>query len=237
MSMILGIMQPYFLPYLGYYQLFNLADQFVVYDNVKYTKKGWINRNRILDHGKDKYITLPLSKDSDHLNIDQRYLSETFDQSKEKILRRIWANYHKAACFEEVFRLLEEILNFPDHNLFNFIFNALKLTGIYLEIHTELIISSTIPIDHSLKAEDKVLAICRQLKAERYINPIGGVELYSKERFDKYNIDLKFLKTKSIPYSQISNEFIPNLSILDVMMFNDKAKIRDMLNDEYILIG
>lgn len=234
--MKLGIMQPYFLPYIGYFQLIHLVDKFVVYDNVKYTKKGWINRNRILVDGKDEYVTLPLKNDSDYLNIDQRYLSASFFSEKEKILRRVRENYRKAACFTEVYHLLEDILNFGNTNLFQFVFNSLKLVCKYLNIDTEFIVSSTLPIDHMLKAEDKVRAICKQLNADIYINPIGGLELYSRGRFNENDIDLRFLRSNPIVYSQLSTEFFPNMSILDVMMFNRKESIVVFLNSGYTLI-
>lgn len=234
--MKLGIMQPYFLPYIGYFQLINMVDKFVVYDNIKYTKKGWINRNRILVNGKDEYITLPLKNASDYLNIDQRYLSTSFFSEKGKMLVKIRENYRNAACYVEVYQLLEDILNFGDANLFQFVFNSLKSVCKHLDIDTEFIVSSILPIDHMLKAEEKVLAICKQLDADTYVNPIGGLELYSKEKFNGNNIDLHFLKSNSIVYNQLNTEFAPNLSILDVMMFNRKENVVDLLNNGYTLI-
>lgn len=229
-------MQPYFLPYIGYFQLINIVDKFVVYDNIKYTKKGWVNRNRILVNGKDEYITLPLKKGSDYLNIDQRYLSASFSGEKEKTLNKVRENYRKAVCYPDVYELLEDIFNFESANLFQFIFNSLKLVCSYLDIDTEFVVSSTLPIDHMLKAENKVQAICKQLEADIYINPIGGLQLYSREAFSENNIDLRFLSSKSIAYNQINAEFVPNLSILDVMMFNRKENIVDFLNNGYTLI-
>ncbi len=229
-------MQPYFLPYIGYFQLINMVDKFIVYDNIKYTKKGWINRNRILVNGKDEYITLPLKRASDYLNIDQRYLSASFFSGKGKMLNKVRENYRKAVCFTEIYQLLEDILNFDDANLFQFVFNSLKLICKYLGIDTEFIVSSTLPIDHMLKAEDKVQAICKQLNADVYINPIGGLELYSREKFKENNIDLRFLKSNSIVYSQLNVEFVPNMSILDVLMFNYKESVVDFLNNEYTII-
>jgi hypothetical protein len=234
--MKLGIMQPYFLPYIGYFQLVNLVDKFVVYDNIKYTKKGWINRNRILVNGKDEYITLPLKRDSDYLNVNQRYLSSSFSSEKGKILNRVRESYRKAACYTEVYQLLEDILNFKDMNLFEFVFNSLKLICQYLGIETEFVVSSKLSIDHTLKAEDKVQAICKQLKADSYINSIGGVDLYSKKNFRENNIDLQFLKPNSIVYPQMNTVFTPNLSILDVMMFNCRDNIVAFLNDEYTFV-
>lgn len=234
--MKLGIMQPYFLPYVGYFQLINAVDKFVVYDNVKYTKKGWINRNRILVNGKDEYITLPLKKDSDSLNIGQRYLSDSFSLEKGKILRKIKQNYQKEVQYAEVYKLLEDIFNFEGTNLFQFIFNSLKIVCKYLDLDTEFLVSSSLSIDHELKSEEKVLAICKQLKAETYINPIGGVSLYSREEFKKNAINLKFLKTDPVFYSQSNAEFFPDLSILDVLMFNGKEVTVEFVNKKFTLM-
>lgn len=229
-------MQPYFLPYIGYFQLINTVDKFVIYDNIKYTKKGWINRNRIIANGRNEYITLPLKNDSDSLNIDQRYLTNSFYLEKNKLLRRIKENYLRAPYFSETFKLFEDILSFDNYNLFDFVFNSLIMVCNYLALSKEFIVSSTIPIDHTLRAEDKVLAICKQMNTDCYINPIGGANIYSKEKFISNKITLFFLNSNPIVYPQLSNEFIPNMSILDVMMFNSKKSIMHFLKNEYTLI-
>lgn len=234
--MKLAIMQPYFLPYIGYFQLINVVDKFVVYDNIKYTKKGWINRNRILVNGRDEYITLPLTSASDYFYINQRRLADTFSIDRRKILNKVRENYRNAVCFPVVYPILEEILEFQDKNLFEFIFNSLKIVCNYLDISTELIVSSTLPIDHALKAEDKVIAICKHLGALVYINPVGGMDLYSKERFKANDTDLKFLRYNPREYSQTGSGFISNLSILDVMMYNQKDEVMMILNSQYELM-
>lgn len=234
--MKLGIMQPYVVPYIGYFQLINATDKFVVYDNIKFTKKGWINRNRILVKGSDEYITLPLQKGSDFLNINQRLLSNTFKEERNKILRKINESYKKAPEFKTVLPLISEILNFEDDNLFRFIFNSLTKVCNFLEIDTEFIISSSLLIDHNLRSQDKVIAICKELGATIYINPPGGIKLYSKEIFNQNNINIKFLNTGNIEYQQLDNAFVPWLSIIDVMMFNSKEKIKEYLDSVYDLV-
>jgi len=227
----IAIMQPYFFPYIGYFQLINAVDEFVIYDNIKFTKKGWINRNRILVNGKDEYITLSLKKDSDFLNVDERFLAETWSIDRKKILNKIAGSYRKAPQFEEIYQLCELCLNFEEHNLFSFISNSIKVILSHLNISTLITVSSSIQIDHDLKSEDKVLAICKALKASAYINPIGGIELYNKERFKLNGIELKFQKSNPINYVQFKDEFIPWLSILDVLMFNKKEEIKQFLNE------
>lgn len=234
--MKLAIMQPYIFPYIGYFQLINAVDTFVAYDNIQFTKKGWINRNRILINGKDDFITLPLKKDSDYLNVDQRKLSETFVTEKIKLLRRITESYRKAPEFNTVFPLVEKVINAEKDNLFEFIFYSLQATCQFLDIKTTFVKSSDISIDHNLKSQDKVIAICKALGAIQYINPIGGLELYSKETFNEQQIQLNFIKSNAVEYSQFNNEFVPWLSIIDVMMFNSKERVQQYLQSFYTII-
>jgi hypothetical protein len=233
--MKLAIMQPYFMPYIGYFQLINSVDKFIIYDNIQYTKKGWINRNRILVNGKDQLITLSIKKDSDYLSVVERKLSESWGKDKNKMLNIIKSSYNRAPYFQETFELISKCLNNSEVNLFNFIYNSIILINKYLEIKTPIIISSTIDIDHTLKSQDKVLSLCREQNADVYINSIGGVELYDKGIFKQNNIELNFIKTNPIQYKQFQNEFIPWLSIIDVMMFNSKEQIKEYLN-KYTLI-
>jgi len=153
--MKIGIMQPYFFPYIGYFQLMNAVDEFVVYDNIEFTKKGWINRNRILANGKDYFVTIPLKKDSDYLDVRDRCLADSWPSGRTKMLNRMKEAYRKAPQFDVVYPVIERCLHFEDANLFNFIFYTLTQVKAYLDINTSFIKSSTIPIDHTLKAEKK----------------------------------------------------------------------------------
>lgn len=235
--MKIAIMQPYFFPYIGYYQLINAVDEFVVYDNIQFTKKGWINRNRILVNNKDEYITIPLKKDSDYLNVNQRFLADTWHLDRKKILNRIIESYRKAPQFESVFPLFEGILNVEEENLFNFIYNSLGVILEFLNITTKITISSSISINHDLKSQEKILSICNVLGAKNYINPIGGIGLYDRTRFNNDLIDLNFQKPIILPYKQFNNQFIPSLSIIDILMFNSLSEINNnMLKHELISI-
>ena len=231
--MKLAIMQPYFMPYLGYWQLMNAVDTYVVYDNIQYTKKGWFNRNRILLNGKDYLFTIPLKKDSDFLNVCERSVADDFN--KAKLLNIYKEAYHKAPYFDTVFPLLEKIVCFEENNLFTFLYNSIIAVRNILNINSKIIISSTIKIDHTLKGKDKVIAICKELGASEYYNAIGGQNLYDKTEFQEKGISLKFLQPELTPYKQLKNDFIAGLSIIDVMMFNSGVKTNQLLN-EYTLI-
>ena len=230
-----AIMQPYFLPYIGYFHLVNSVDEFVIYDNIQYTKKGWINRNRILVNGSAKTITLPLKKGSDYLDVGDRYLASSWEQDREKLLNIIKQSYQKAPYFNTVYPLIQECINVSETNLFKFILNTLNKLNSYLDISTKITTSSTLNIDHSLKSQSKVVAICRELNASTYINAIGGQGLYKVQDFKDEGLALKFVKSPPLLYKQYKNEFIPWLSVLDVVMFNEKQAIIDYTND-YTLI-
>ncbi|GAA4015302.1 WbqC family protein [Actimicrobium antarcticum] len=210
------------------------VDQLILYDNIKYTKKGWINRNRILSNGVDAIFTLPLEKNSDFLQIRERNLSGDFNP--DKILNKLKYSYGKAPFFNSAFPLIERIIEYENFNLFNFIFNSINIICQYLNISTELKISSSIEINHDLKGRDKVLALCVESKSDFYVNAIGGVDLYSKKDFLTQGIDLKFIKSKNFEYPQFDEKFISSLSIVDVLMFNSVDVIKKHIDYGYELI-
>jgi hypothetical protein len=230
-------MQPYFFPYIGYFQLMNIVDEFVVYDNIQYTKKGWINRNRILLNGKDQFITIPLKKGSDFLNVNERLLSENWDSDKKYMINLIKSSYSKAPFFKDIFPVIEDCIMYKNENLFDFVFYSITSLKNYLNISTELILSSNLPIDHSLKSVDKVISICKLKNASIYVNLIGGTQLYKSEDFIEVGVNLRFLKSNLINYKQFDNEFMPFLSIIDVMMFNGIACTRNAINKSFTLIN
>lgn len=232
--MKLAIMQPYFWPYIGYFQLIAAVDQFIVYDNIKYTKKGWINRNRMLQSGKDVMFSLPLKSDSDYLDVCQRELSADFN--REKLLNQFRGAYQRAPYFEQSFPLLEGIVRCENPNLFEFLHNSIVKTCQYLGITTVIKVSSNNDIDHTLKNQDKVLALCEAVGADTYVNAIGGMELYSKETFRQRNIELRFIKSSPFEYLQFGAPFVPWLSIIDVLMFNPLDAIQACISTNYELI-
>lgn len=227
-------MQPYFFPYIGYFQLISAVDLFIVYDNIKYTKKGWINRNRMLQNGKDVMFSLPLKSDSDYLDVCERELSTDFN--RDKLLNQFKGAYQRAPYFARTFPLIEQILRYDDANLFRFLHNSLVKTCGHLGITTIIMVSSDIVINHDLKNQDKVLALSEAVNANAYVNAIGGMELYSKETFHEKGLDLKFIQSKPFEYQQFGHAFIPWLSIIDVMMFNPLDAIQTCISTNYDLI-
>ena len=226
-------MQPYLLPYIGYFQLIGAVDEFVVYDSVKYTKKGWINRNRYLSNGGPATFTLPLRKDADHLDIAARRIADDFNRAK--LLSQLREAYRKAPYFDATYALIEEIANLPETGLFDFLLRGLQLTCNHLGLSTRLRVSSSIEADYRLRGQERVIALARSTGADCYLNPIGGMDLYSRAAFAEAGLDLRFLRARPMEYPQFGAAFVPWLSIADVLMFNGAERTRDLLQDYDLL--
>ena len=225
--MTLGIMQPYFMPYIGYWQLMAAVDTYVIYDDVNYIKKGWINRNNILVNNDKQMFTISLNGASQNKLINEITIADDFT----KLRKTIHMAYHKAPYYNEVVALLDKIFSYQSSNLADFIANSIELVCQYLDIQTKIIMSSDIEKDNSLKGQDKILEICKLLNADTYYNAIGGQELYDTSVFEKENIKLCFLKSDIPEYSQYKNAFVPGLSIIDVLMFNSPIEVKQMLTN------
>lgn len=229
--MIVAIMQPYFFPYLGYFQLMAAVDRFILYDDVNYIKQGWINRNRILINNQAHYLTLDLQGASSFKKINEVGLS--FNASK--LLKTIKQAYGKAPFYQETFPLIDKILFFEQNNLAAFVINSIREISAHLAIKVKIHVSSELNVGSDKSGQERVIEICRFFQATKYINAIGGKELYSKEIFRENGITLKFINSNFVRYQQFDHEFVPFLSIIDVMMFNAKEQVTDLLQ-QYTLI-
>jgi len=222
-------MQPYFLPYIGYFQLMAAVDAFVVYDNIKFTKSGWINRNRLLLDGRDTLFSLPIQKASDALDVVDRSIAEDFELLK--VRAKFATAYAKSPGFVPGMQLVDEVLAGSRANLFEFLHAGLRRVRDHLGITAPIIVSSTVPIDHGLKGQRKVLALCEALGASTYLNAIGGLDLYGATDFASRGIALQFLKPRLTPYPQACPAFVPALSIIDVLMHVPMPAARAQLDD------
>lgn len=229
--MTIGIMQPYFMPYIGYWQLIAAVDTYVVYDDVNFIKRGWINRNNILLKGEKKLFSIALHEASQNKLINEISIADDFS----KLRKTIQMAYAKAPFYAEIMELLDSIFDYPKHNIALFIDNSIRKVCDYLNIQTNIILSSNIEKDNALKGQEKIISICKLLQADTYINAIGGVELYDKKVFERNNICLLFLKPEIECYQQFKNDFVPGLSMIDVLMFCSPKQIREMLQ-RYSLI-
>lgn len=221
-------MQPYFFPYIGYWQLLNAVDTYVVYDDVNFIKGGWINRNRILAQGNPQYINVILDNPSSNKKINEiKIRNDRF--CYDKTLKTLDLHYRKAPYYEPVRAFLEPVLKYQTDNLSEYLFHSIQEVCSYLGISTQLILSSSLDKGNELRGQEKVLDICTRLGASDYYNAIGGKELYDAESFLSRGIRLHFLHTEDVLYKQMSSGFVPNLSIIDVIMCNSKESIKLLL--------
>lgn len=234
--MIVSILQPYFFPYIGYFQLIAHCNVCVLFDDVQYIKNGWINRNRILSHGKAAWLTLPVLYGPHQLSIRRRRY-QLDAASVRRCMRHIRAAYERAPHFDEVYPLLCEILQFPDPDVAAFNVHLIRRTTERLGITTRFVLASELDKNPELAGQELVIDICRQVHATRYINPISGIPLYRGSRFARDGIELGFLRSAVPTYPQFSQETVPALSIIDVLMFNSLQQIRELLRHYRIETG
>lgn len=231
--MKLAIMQPYVFPYIGYFQLIAATDKFIVYDDVTFIKQGWINRNNILINGKPHLFTIPLEKASSFISIRDTELNRKFYPNwAKKFIKTLEQNYRKAPCFSAVMSLVEETLSANNVTAADVARASILNTINYLSIGSDVVPSSSIYQNNQLTGQDRILDICKKEHAHSYINAIGGQSLYSKEEFLKHGVELKFIKPIARPYKQFpGEEFVPWLSIIDILMYNEPLAVKQMLED------
>ena len=225
--MKLAIMQPYLFPYIGYFQLIKAVDTFVIYDDVNFIRRGWINRNRILCNGKASWLSLELQKASPNKLINQIQCGD----NQKRMLKTIQFCYGKAPYFKDVYPLLERILLNQNKNLAKFVGESIRETCKFMGMKKEFKYSSDIHHGSELKGQFKIIGICSALGAKQYINPIAGKELYDFRNFQEKQIQLSFLQFGEVSYKQFSETFVPTLSIIDILMFNSKNEINELLNN------
>lgn len=192
-----------------------------------YIKGGWVNRNHILINGEKEMFTVTLKKASQNKLFNEIVIGDDF----KKLMKTLQLNYSKAVNFDQTMTLMKRIISFSDKRLAAFIANSFREIFSYLSIDTEILMSSDIPKDNSLRGKDKILQICEILGADTYYNAIGGQNLYDKKEFSEHGIVLNFVDTIPKVYSQLrTKEFVPYLSMIDVLMNNTKDEVNDLLD-------
>lgn len=225
-------MQPYFFPYLGYYSLIKYTDQWIVFDPVQFIRHGWIERNRILKPVSGwQYISVPLQKYNQDTRIKEITIRKEEDW-QNKLLRQI-EHYKKAPYYSQVIQILNECFSIDTGSITIQDTHILKTTCDYLHIPFNYHVFSemNLEIEPVIDAGDWALHISKAVKADQYVNPTGGMEIFDREKFENAGIDLVFLKINLNEYPQRRQVFEPGLSILDVMMFNSPNEITTMLDD------
>lgn len=235
-GLTVAVNQPYIFPYLGYFQLLHAADVFVVYDDVQWINRGWINRNRVLAEGHVRYITLPVSKPSVRRKIKDYHFSREFELRRRKLIKQLARAYAHAPFFENVMPLVEQCLSLNEPNVSRFVVHSLRQWCLFLGLETKFVSSSDLNVCSSLSGERRVLALCAKLGATRYINLIGGTGLYDERLFTAHDIELRFVQMRPLEYRQVGGgPFVGNLSIIDVAMNNPLSEVRRLLA-EYDLV-
>ncbi|MGL4852432.1 MAG: WbqC family protein [Phocaeicola sp.] len=248
--MKLAIMQPYFFPYIGYFQAISAVDKYILYDNLPYRINSWMNKNRIaVINGGDFNIIVPISHKSPFKPISEIRINNSGSTDwRKRVLKTIYYNYKKSDYFYEIYPLLEKLLATPCNYLHQFNSNTIVEISKYLEISTEIVWDNThylemeqalhetyshlneLPTNALKKRMERIVRICKSEGATQFINAIGGQALYNKEELRPYGIDLKFVKSDlDIRYNYFSKEFIPNLSIIDVLMHNGREETKKLL--------
>lgn len=224
--MNLAVMQPYLFPHIGYFQLIYAADLFLIYDDVAYIKRGYINRNSILSPNGATRFTIPVPGASQNKLISEL----AFSEDVAKVLRTIEQSYSKAPYFEDVFPIIRGALEQDNRSIVAVCQRSYDDIFSYLGIEKQFQKTSSLDYDRSVSACDRLIALCSQFGADCYINAPGGRKLYAKQDFAEKGIDLKFVDPLAMEYSQGGGEFIPNLSIIDVLMNCTPTEVRYLLS-------
>lgn len=231
--MKIAIMQPYFFPYIGYFNLINACENFIFYDDVNFIKNGWINRNRVLTFGNVKYITVPIENTSSFIKIKDTYIKKDMPW-QNKILSCLSQSYKGAAFYAPSMEIIENVLKTSTTNISTLAANSVKICAEYIGIQAKFSFASECFENQHLHGEERIIDICLQENAEEYFNLPGGRNLYDKNNFKNKNITLTFIQPKIWEYNHFTPLFEPALSIIDVMMHNSPEKIRESMTTKSI---
>ena len=235
--MKIALMQPYFLPYIGYFQLVNAVDKFIFFDDAAFIKKGWIHRNNILLNGRRHRFTIPIRNMSSFTPIRSTMISENPRFWQRKLSETFRHAYHKAPFFEVIFPKVDEILRGAKNRpIADVAIDSIQMVLDYIGTEHTLMRSSERSYNNSqLELSERVVDICQKEGGTTYINAIGGQSFFDKPYFNQWDIQIQFLKPNLRNYAQSLPEFIAGLSILDVLMYNNPMTIKAMLGDYKLL--
>jgi hypothetical protein len=226
--MKVAIMQPYFFPYISYFQLISAVDIFYFHDDSKYTKKGFINRNFIEVNREPFRITLPLKNSSDFESIKDKIIAPSFNP--KSILRTLQVTYGKSDHFSEIYPIVSDILLKKQENLSKYLANGIITISEYLEIKSRFFYTSELNLV-KLRNSEKIISICKFNDSAQYINPIGGLKLYNRDYFLESGVQLNFIESK---VDQVGNK--NKYSIIHSLFTLGKEKTKLEITDSYKII-
>lgn len=224
-----AVMQPYFLPHLGYWTLMSKVDTFVIYRDIEFSKSGWVNRNKLLLEGQVEWFTVPLEKASDYAAISERRISATWPAQRDSLLNKIEKNYQRAEFFDEVHPWIRNVFLHDTFSLMEFLRFSIFETHALLGLDTHILEENAIGEFSMLRGQNRVLAVCKALEARQYLNPPGGVALYSKSAFAGEGIELEFLNPVPSIYSLHEGSY-PNLSIFHTLAHHGVQETRRLIS-------
>lgn len=224
-------MQPYLFPYLGYFQLVQAVDRFVIYDDVTYIKQGWVNRNQIRVNGQPYLFTLPLhAASSNTLICDLELDRGKFGAWRTKFLRTIAQAYARAPYVHATLGVIDEVLDGQATQLTEVLANGIRTVLEHCGCTTDLVLTSRKYRNSSLTGQDRIIDICLQERARMYINAPGGRHLYDRSSFAAHGLELRFLRPGLSSYAQGKQEFLSGLSMIDVLMYNAPEQLHSLIN-------
>ncbi|WP_421921684.1 WbqC family protein [Marinobacter salarius] len=229
--MNVAVMQPYLFPYIGYFQLISASDLFLLFDDVAFIKRGYINRNTILLDGQPFRFTVPVPGASQNKMIEEL----SYSDDVQKVLKSISQSYSKSPYFNEVYPIIESVLCQEDRSIASLCLESYQRIFSYLGYKKRFVKTSALDYCRNQTAEDRIIDLCKKYDATSYINPIGGVDLYSIDHFKNAGLDLRFLKPELVEYSQPTTKFVPGLSIIDVLMNCSQTEVNSLLS-QYELV-
>ncbi len=248
----LAIMQPYFFPYIGYFQLISAVDTFLLYEHVDYIKRGWINRNRFLEiHRGPVYFGFEVEHvHPDTLICDVRIMFS--GKERKKLLKDIYHNYRRSAFFDETYPVIENAIPGTASTIMQLNGHSISTIAQHLEIKTTIMngFENAAKIENDLRQlpEDskadilmpdrktqRILSICKEFSSKHYINPIGGMQIYSADLFRKCDVTLNFIQTLPYSYTQLTEQFHKDLSIIDILMNCGKLHTQKLLQQYKLL--
>lgn len=225
--MKLAVMQPYLFPYVGYFQLIDSVDLFLIYDDVAYIKRGFVNRNDILAPNGVTRFTISVPGASQN----KLFTELEFSKDVDKALKTIEHSYIKAPYFKNIFPIVQDVLEFEERSIADICKKCFVDIFSYLGIEKQFKKTSELDYDRSLSARDRLIDLCHQFGADSYVNASGGRKLYDKNDFSKKGVNLEFLDSLQVEYSQGANGFIPNLSIIDILMNCSVEEVKYLLKN------
>lgn len=223
-------MQPYFAPYIGYWQLLNYVDEFIVYDDVNFIKRGWINRNILSYGGEEHYATVPLLRASQNKKINEITL-EPNARWREKLLKTLSRSFARARYLDDGLEVAEAIVSYESSRLDDFLMNQIRVVSAYLKIKTKILSSAQSFENQSLTGESRILDICKQRGANTYINAIGGKQLYSQVEFARNEIGLLFLRSRFSDRLRQITQDCPHCSLLQLVCVLGREELRQELDE------